>query len=102
MAGTNNPQPFIEYLLGTILKSYRTFEERVSDLIDFKASKPSRIRALFDHSLTPLTKRMILTQCPDISESTVEATLRELRKENIIQKLGGRRDASYILVKQEE
>lgn len=95
--GKNDPKPFIEYLLGTILKSYRLFEERVSGLIDFKVPKTGRIRALFDHTPTPLTKRMILAKCPDISESTIEATLRTLRKANVIRKIGERRNASYLL-----
>lgn len=93
----NDPKPFITYLLGTILKSYRDFESRVANLINFKSSKPDRIRTLFEQTPTPLTKRMILTHCPDISESTVEATLRRLLRHGEIRKLGDRRNASYLL-----
>lgn len=93
----NDPAPFVEYLLGVTLNCYRRFEERVEGAIAFRQSKPDRIRALFDKTDVPLSKHAIRERCPDISDSTIEQTLRALRASGAIVKLGARRNATYIL-----
>ncbi len=92
----NDVVPFLRYTLGAILKAYRIFESRISDVVTAQTSKSERIRRLFDRQITPMTKKQILSACPDISETTVERTLKALQDEGYILKKGSRRDASYL------
>jgi len=94
-AGRNDPVPFVRYLLGTFLKAYAMFEERVSDVLIAKASKQERVRLLFERTVAPLSKRQVLDACPDISETTVERTLGALLASGFLRKIGGGRGTTY-------
>lgn len=94
--GTSDYQPFVRYLLGIIIASYRDFSDRVSGLTIGKKSKPERIEDVISNHLGKITKSEILRQCPDISETTVERTLSALLKEGEIQKVGSGRSTGYI------
>lgn len=91
----NDPVPFVRYFLGTILNCYRTFEERVEDVLRTAVSKPDRIRNTIDRTLGTFRKSDLIEKCPDISETTVERTLKQLLDEGYIRKLGGGRGAAY-------
>lgn len=95
LEGKNNPKPFIRYFLGFLLKCYRLFEERVSDVIEVKASKPERICSAIDHMIGKFTKAQLMEACPDISEITVERTLKQLLDSGAIHKIGAGRGAAY-------
>ncbi len=88
--------PFVKYYLEVILSAYKEFSARVELIQDRSLSKPERIRVLFDNTLQKLSKRMILEKCPDISMSTVEATLAALLKEGYIIKTGSGKNTAYI------
>jgi len=94
--GKNSYVPFVKYYLGVILSAYREFSARVELMQDRSLSKPERIRRLFDSTMQQLSKRMILEKCPDISESTIEATLGSLLKEGYIIKIGAGKNTAYI------
>ena len=55
----------------TLGLSYRTSEERVTDVIGAKMSKPDRIRNAIDRTVGRFTKAQLLETCPDISETTM-------------------------------
>ncbi len=94
--GDNSYAPFIRYYLGVILSAYREFSSRVEHLKHKGVSKPMRIRRLFDDRLGKLTKKEILTLCPDISMATVENALAALTKEGYIIKTGAGRSTAYV------
>ncbi len=94
--GKNSYLPFVKYYLEVILSAYKEFSHRVELMQDRSLSKPERIRKLFDGSLQKLSKRMILDRCPDISQSTTEATLATLLKEGYIIKIGAGKNTAYI------
>ncbi len=93
--GTNDPIPFVSYLLGVILNAYREFESRISAVSVSRTSKADRIRAVFETKLGKITKRDILDLCPDISTAMVEKTLKTLLDNNIIQKTGVGKSTAY-------
>lgn len=95
LEGENDPVPFVRYFLGTVLNCYRTFEERVEDVLRTAISKPDRIRNTIDRTLGKFRKSDLIEKCPDISETTVERTLKQLLDEGYIRKLGGGRGAAY-------
>ena len=93
--GKNNYLPFVRYMLGIITAAYREFASRVDLLISRGLSKPDRIREIIRQTAGTITKTEIMAQCPDISQVTVERTLRDLQAHNMIIKIGGGRYTSY-------
>ena len=93
--GANDPKPFVRYFLGLVLKCYRMFEERVTDVISAKMSKPERIKNAIDRMVGKFTKSQILETCPDISETTVERTLKQFLDNGFIRRIGAGRGAAY-------
>jgi len=91
----NDPVPFVRYFLGMVLNCYRTFEERVEDVLHSSVSKPDRIRNVIDRTLGKFKKADLIEKCPDISEITIERTLKQLLDEGYIQKIGGGRGSAY-------
>lgn len=94
--GKNAYLPFVKYYLEVVLSAYKEFSARVELMQDRSLSKPERIRRLFANTLQKLSKGMILEKCPDISASTVEATLAGLVKEGYIIKIGAGKNTTYI------
>ena len=87
---------FIRYYLGVVLKGYNEFQDRIEHLKYRKMSKADRVKAVFEKKLGMVKKSDIATLCPDISETTIERTLKELLEAGFIQKVGKGRATSYI------
>lgn len=92
----NDPGPFVRYMLGVILASYRDFESRLSLVSQAKASKPERIEAYLRDHLGKARKSEIAQALPDISETTIERTLAALLKAEKIEKIGTGRATVYV------
>lgn len=93
---TNDYRPFIRYYLGILLKGYHELHDRIEHLKNKKQSKADRIKAIFDKRLGIIRKSDIAELCPDISESTIERTLKELLETQIIEKRGKGRATGYV------
>lgn len=89
-------KPYVEYTLGVILKAYRELESRVEGLVAARMSKADRIRAVVEATLGKVTKRDILSKCPDISTAMVEMTLKKLLDDGFIRKVGNGRGTAYV------
>lgn len=61
-------------------------------------SKSERVKAVFDKKVGKLTKADIVAYCPDISEITIERTLKELLDAGYIEKVGKARATGYIKI----
>lgn len=92
--GTNDPSPFIKYLLGVILSCYRDFEERVI-LIDDKLPAIEAVRSAVDTRIGKFTKKDILEYVPSFSRASVENSLKKLVEEGYIEKYGNGRATYY-------
>ncbi len=86
---------FVRYHLGIILKAYKEFQERIEHLKHRKLSKADRVKAIFESKLGLIKKADIATLCPDISETTIERTLKELLDIGFIEKVGNGRATRY-------
>ena len=75
--GTEDPTPFIKYLLGTILAAYREFEERV-DMVGEKLSALEVVRRAAYGKVGKITKTNLMEFCPTLSKSSVEASIKKL------------------------
>lgn len=98
----NDPLPFVRYMLGIIVASYREFASRVELLTNRDLSKPDRVREIIRGSLGKITKAEIMAKCPDISQVTVQRTLTELLQNDEILKLSGGRYTAYVWNREKE
>ena len=95
-SGKNDYMPFLRYMLGIILKSYREFENRVAHIVSGKLNKTNRIKLIFEQKLGKISKADIADACPDISISMIERTLKEMLDRGEIKKTGSGRATAYV------
>ena len=92
----NDYKPFVNYMLGVIVKAYKEFESRVKLLTDSGLSKTDRIREIIKYHIGTITKSELMEMNPDISDTTIQRALADLLKNGEIQKIGGGRYTKYI------
>ena len=100
---TDNPMPFIKYMLGIILACYREFEERVEAIgeirtVTVKSKAYDIVKAAVDSKIGKFSKKDIANICPSISEKSVEATVRKLVDEGYIERHGTGRNTFYTKI----
>ena len=91
----NDYVPFIKYMLGVVVASYREFSSRVKLLIMSGLTKRDRIGEVIKQNLGTITKSEIMKKCPDISQITIQRALIELQEQEKIIKIGGGRYTKY-------
>ena len=75
--GKEDALPFIKYILGTILASYKDFEERTS-LAQEKLPALEMVRMASKSKIGRFNKQDIRELCPTLSDSSIEGALRKL------------------------
>ena len=93
--GENNYSAFVRFTLGIILSAYRDLMSRKQVISKEGPSKPDRIRDIIEGTLGKITKKEILDDCTDISQVTVQRTLKDLLDKNEIIKISGGRYTEY-------
>jgi Fic family protein len=88
--------PFMENFLFALFVCYSELDKRFAGETHRKATKRRRIEAILQDSLRPASKQEICDLLPDVSPTTVEATLADLLKNEVIKKLGAGRATRYI------
>lgn len=89
----DDPTPFIKYLLGTIISTYRDFEDRMEII---SPSSEDTVRKAVESQVGKFTKRAITELCPNISASTVERNLRAMVNNGELEKQGAGKSTVYI------
>ena len=92
--GTDDPLPFIKYLLGTILSAYRDFEDRFA-LVETKRSALETVRIAAGQKIGRFTKQDIRELCPSLSVSSVEGALRKMVERGELRREGNGKKTSY-------
>ena len=96
--GTDNPVPFIKYLLGTILAAYKDFEDRFA-LVEAKCSALDTVRLAIQSKIGRFTKRDIMELCPSLSVSSIEGALRKLVSCGELKREGSGKNTCYCRIK---
>ena len=91
----NDYLPFVRYTLGIVVAAYRDFSSRVEVLSVKEMSKPERIATIIKDTIGKITKTELINKCPDISQTTIQRTLNDLLKQELIVKHGGGRYTAY-------
>lgn len=94
--GENDELPFIDYMLSIILKAYKECDYRFQLIGEKKLTSPERILSVLQKSLKPLSKKDLMILCPDISQRTIERSLRTLQENNQIKLIGNGRSTKYV------
>ena len=92
--GTDNPAPFIKYILGTVLAAYRDFESRL-DLVTEKLSALETVRRATQKRIGRFTKQDIRELCVSLSISSIESSLRKLVESGELKKEGVGKNTCY-------
>ncbi len=87
--------PFIKYILGIIVATYRDFEDRVN-YIDDKKSAIDIVRNVIEHTIGKINKKDLIENCPTISGKSIERALKILSDEGYITKKGKGRATFYV------
>ena len=96
--GTDDPVPFIKYLLGTILSAYRDFEDRFA-LVETKRSALDMVRLATRSKIGSFTKQDIRELCPSLSVSSIEGALRKLVSSGELKREGKGKSTCYFRTK---
>ena len=93
--GTDDPVPFIKYLLSTILVAYRDFEDRFV-LVETKRSALDTVRLATQNKIGRFTKQDIRELCPSLSLSSVEGSLRKMVEGGELKREGKGKGTFYL------
>lgn len=93
--GKEDALPFIKYILGTILASYKDFEERTS-LVQEKLPALEMVRMASKSKIGRFNKQDIREFCPTLSDSSIEGALRKLVAAGELKKEGKGKSTCYF------
>ena len=96
--GTEDPVPFIKYLLGIILAAYKDFEDRFA-IVAEKLPAIEMVRKATYNKIGRFTKQDIRELCPSLSLSSVEGALRKLVTEGELAREGTGKTTCYLRLK---
>ena len=96
--GTEDPLPFIKYLLGTILSAYKDFEDRFA-LVEKRLPALEMVRQATRNKIGRFTKQDIRELCPALSVSSIEGALRKLVASGELKREGKGKATRYLRVK---
>ena len=82
-------------MLGIVVKAYRELFDRI-DGQSATASKANAVAAVFDRRLGKVTKSDIRSECPGISDITIERELKRMLDADEIAKVGAGRGTGYV------
>ena len=93
--GTEDPLPFIKYLLGTILSAYKDFEDRFA-LVEKRLPALEMVRQATRNKIGRFTKQDIRELCPALSVSSIEGALRKLVASGELKREGKGKAIRYL------
>ena len=96
--GSNDPTPFIRYMLQVILACYTEFEKRV-DIMNTSGSKSLAydiVKNYVNGKIGRITAADVVANCPKLGKSTVLREIKRLTEEGLLIKQGSGRSTCYI------
>lgn len=94
--GRHDPNPWLNYFWGVLLRAYREFEEQVEEVTKRKGSKSEQVRAVVLAKRAPFAISEIEADCPAVSRQTVRIVLRQMSREGLIASTGKGRSAKWV------
>ena len=94
--GSDDPTPFVNYLLSIIEMAYEDFEDRVK-LIFKKASAYELVDNAIKKKLGKVTKSDVAELCPSLSISAIEKAIAKMVEEGRLEKMGSGKTTYYVV-----
>ena len=96
--GTNDPKPFIKYMLSVIFSCYKEFEARVSMAYASGAKSTSYdvVKTYVCDRIGKFSKQEVLIGCPSLGSSSVESALKKLVDDGTLIRIGAGRKTLYV------
>lgn len=94
----NDYLPFVKYYLGIIQDAYIDFSSKMQYIAVSQVglSKTDRLKKIIADKVGRFSKRDLVEENPDISVITIERTLAELVKGNVLEKVGKGKSTMYV------
>ena len=93
---SDDPTPFVKYLLSIIEMAYEDFEDRVN-LITKKASSYELVDYAIKKKIGKITKSDIAELCPSLSISAIEKAIAKMVEERRLEKKGSGKLTYYVI-----
>ena len=87
--------PWINYILSTFVSAYKDLESRVGLVQTGKGNKAARVKKYIENKVGYFTKSDIRDACPDVSESTINRVLNDLKEQSLIEPMSLGRGAKW-------
>ena len=94
-SGEHDVHPWLNYFWGTLIKSYREFEERVSHIRPGRGSKTDQVRQVIKGKLAPFSISDLERDCISVSRDMIRNILRQMKTEGLIEPTGKGRGAKW-------
>lgn len=91
----HNLRPWWEYFLGTIIATYKEFEERVGTITTARGAKREMVQQAIKRMPSRFRFGELQKACPGISYPTLKRALMDLKQQKKIRCLGKGRDAEW-------
>jgi Fic family protein len=93
--GKHHLKAWWEYFLGTLIKAYREFEERVGIVTKARGAKTAWIREAIARLPDEFNVQELVRACPGVSRPMIRVILESLRKEGKLEVMGTGRGAMW-------
>ncbi|MCP5020418.1 MAG: Fic family protein, partial [bacterium] len=80
----HDPNPWMNYFWGVLLRAYQEFEERVEHVSSGRGSKSEQVRRAVLARTQPFAISELERDCPGVSRDTIRQALRSMRDSGII------------------
>lgn len=87
--------PWLRYFLGVVLRAYRDLEDRAALVRHTRGEKSARIREIVSGFVGAFSVRDLEERCPDIARPTINAALKQLHQEGVIERKGAGRATQW-------
>ena len=95
---TNDPMPFVNFILNILLAAYKDFGDRFS-IVEEKLPAIDMVKKAAEYKIGRFTKQDIRELCPSLSISSIEGSLRKLVENGEFKREGVGKSTFYIRLK---
>lgn len=86
--GAHDLRPWTNYLLGTLVRSYREFEERMGLIMSPRGAKTEMIRDAVKHLPARFRIRDVERLCPNVTRGMIQLVFQQMKNEGLIEPVG--------------
>ena len=95
--GKHDVMPWLNYFWGMLIRAYKEFEDRVSDIKPGKGSKADQIIKAVENKFAPFAISEIESECQGIGRDHIKTVIRQLKDSGKITPVGKGRGAKWIV-----